>query len=444
MNDGGEKDKRRGAAMRWGKSTTRPQELYPGLLEDRRLLNTFDDDMDASHPYETEIYNWCLTSKMLKDVSSPKTYKTISVVDPETLVNAAKSLCNEVEMSVSVKTSENSYLGMICVLQIATASTVYLVDALKLHNKIGPAMQRVFRNPYIVKYFFHGKDVPILQRDFAIFPVGVVLAQEVYSCLYPEKNYVTKSELLSTLCSYEYDPLIECADFCHRPIHIDLGRTLAEEVWHLHRSRLGLKAELKETLMMAELERSKCSNLIVYTRQCSLDIRELFESTLEFLSPYVRSSFDTKKQFEQVMTWREEICQKEDFNPEHFLSLEKVGQIVRALPKKKESLLTLYSPISSWEEAQVSSLLGIFNVPSDEPKDQTQPPSVVKSNRYASSKEVPRDDQRQQKRSVRQIHGRIDGNKSLWPQRKRKNRGRKEKQRSAARALMHRIYKQGL
>jgi ribonuclease D len=324
MNDGGEKDKKREAAMRWGKSTTRPQELYPGLLEDRRLLNTFDDDMDASHPYETEIYNWCLTSKMLKDVSSPKTYKTVSVVDPETLVNAAKSLCNEVEMSVSVKTSENSYLGMICVLQIATASTVYLFDALKLHNKIGPAMQRVFGNPCIVKYFFHGKDVPILQRDFAIFPVGVVLAQEVYSCLYPEQNYVAKSELLSTLCSYQYDPLIEWADFCHRPIHIDLGKSLADEIWHLHRSWLGLKAELKDTLMMAELERSKYSNLIVYTRQCSLDIRELFQSSLEFLSPYVRSSFDTRKQFStfaKVMTWRERICQKEDFNPEHFLPL---------------------------------------------------------------------------------------------------------------------------
>jgi hypothetical protein len=254
MNEAQVRENRMKAALKWGKSTVRPQDIYPGLLEARRMLNTFDDDIESSHPYSSEIMNWCLTSKMLKDVNPPNGFNLVSVEDPETLLDAAKNMAKEIEISVSIKTSDQSYLGLTCVLLVGTPSTVYLIDTLKLHASIGRALQKIFRNPYIVKIFFMGKDIPLLQRDFAIFPVGVILAQEVYSYLYPEQNYVTKHEMFSTLCDYQWNDLIDLADICHRPITLELKNLLAEETWHLLRSWLGLKVELKDSLPMAELE----------------------------------------------------------------------------------------------------------------------------------------------------------------------------------------------
>jgi hypothetical protein len=105
---------------------------------------------------------------------------------------------------------------------VGTPSTVYIIDTIKLYDSVGRVLQKIFRNPFIIKLFFVGEEVPVLQRDFAIFPVGIILAQEVYFYLYPEQDYVSKHELLSTISNYQLDPLIASADFCHRPVHPEL------------------------------------------------------------------------------------------------------------------------------------------------------------------------------------------------------------------------------
>jgi ribonuclease D len=440
------------AILHWGKATVRPQQIYPSLLESRRLMNQFDDDMDSTHPYADEVYNWTLTTKMLKAVPPPERFKIALVEDPDTLMDAARQIAKEGEISVSIKSTDDSFLGMICLLLVGTPSTVYIIDAIKLHAVVGRVLQKVFKNPFIVKLFFLGKDVPLLQRDFAIFPVGIVLAQEVYSYLYPEQSDVSKHELFSTLCNYQLDPLMDYADYCHRPIHSDLMNLVTEEAWHLLRSWIGLKGELKDILPMAELERSKCANLVMYTGQQQTDHRESFDISLQHLPVMMRSTFDTPKQFgmfARVMEWRERQCQISDSNMDHFLPLRCVGQIVRALPIKIDSIHTLYSPSKRWNDVAISSLLEIFTNQRDSPGQEQSSETFENCSQHdhsASGSGNPGSSRshinvnKPPERRVQDFR-RIDGNRGIH---RRKNRGRKEKQRSAARALMHRIYKEGL
>jgi hypothetical protein len=186
-----------------------------------------------------------------------------------------------------------------------------------------------------------------------------------------------------------------------------------------------------------------------------MDMRDSFDLTLQSIPAMTRGVFDTAKQFaifQKAMEWREDQCQKSDRNKEQFLPLKNLGQIVLALPLKKEFIYTLYSPSKSWEAETISSLLDILG----SQRDQNVLATFGSSSRTHGHHNHPelssnlRDNRRpnlivvaeRQERTVRQVYGRIDGNRIL--PRRRKNRGRKEKQRSAARALMYKIYKEGL
>jgi hypothetical protein len=77
MNQNETQENRMKAAIKWGETTVRSQQLYPKLLEARRFMNKFDDDMDSSHPYSGEIFHWTLTTKMLSAVTPPQRFKIV-------------------------------------------------------------------------------------------------------------------------------------------------------------------------------------------------------------------------------------------------------------------------------------------------------------------------------------------------------------------------------
>ena len=66
-----------------------------------------------------------------------------------------------------------SYIGIVCLMQISTRFTDYIVDTIKLREHI-QEINLVFTNPNILKVF-HGSDFDVmwLQRDFGVYVVNM-------------------------------------------------------------------------------------------------------------------------------------------------------------------------------------------------------------------------------------------------------------------------------
>lgn len=66
-----------------------------------------------------------------------------------------------------------SYIGVVCLMQISTRFTDYIVDTIKLREFIYE-INEVFTNPSILKVL-HGADFDImwLQRDFGVYMVNM-------------------------------------------------------------------------------------------------------------------------------------------------------------------------------------------------------------------------------------------------------------------------------
>jgi exosome complex exonuclease RRP6 len=85
-----------------------------------------------------------------------------------------KDLSQNDEIAVDLEHHHlESYIGIVCLMQISTRFTDYIVDTIKLREHIHE-INEVFTNPRIIKVF-HGSDFDImwLQRDFGVYVVNM-------------------------------------------------------------------------------------------------------------------------------------------------------------------------------------------------------------------------------------------------------------------------------
>jgi len=84
-------------------------------------------------------------------------------------------LLNEPEIAVDLEHDDfNSYRGTVCLVQISTRTTDFVVDALRLQKQELKWLARVFNNSQILKVFHAAlNDVQWLQKDFGISVVNM-------------------------------------------------------------------------------------------------------------------------------------------------------------------------------------------------------------------------------------------------------------------------------
>ena len=157
----------------------KPHAIKP--LADALILVPDEEDVPSHypHPYEVEIdqqeYNPSIL-QILEPISSQSwdDQQAIWVDSLESLNNMLEELKGATEIAVDLEHHDyRTYYGIVCLMQISTRKTDYLVDTIALRDELH-ILNEVFTNPSIVKVL-HGAfmDIIWLQRDLGLYIVSL-------------------------------------------------------------------------------------------------------------------------------------------------------------------------------------------------------------------------------------------------------------------------------
>lgn len=157
----------------------KPHAIKP--LADALILVPDEEDVLSHypHPYEVEIDQQEYNPSILQ-ISEPISSQSwddqqaIWVDSLESLNNMLEELKGATEIAVDLEHHDyRTYYGIVCLMQISTRKTDYLVDTIALRDELH-ILNEVFANPSIVKVL-HGAfmDIIWLQRDLGLYIVSL-------------------------------------------------------------------------------------------------------------------------------------------------------------------------------------------------------------------------------------------------------------------------------
>jgi ribonuclease D len=453
---------KRRASVLWGTSLTRPQSVHPGLLDSRVEINR-SNWAQRKHPSSGTVQNWFFSSPMFHKKSSCELKDVIPVRILEELVKVREEIKAEKEFAFLLKEySEDSYLGMSAIMQVFVMNKAYIIDTLSLHRAIKTVLDSVFQDVNILKICHTGALLPLLQRDFGIYCVGVVLTQEVFCHLTQQDRTVSYKEMVKTLCKFEVNVAAQYADWSKRPLHQVLLKEAGDEIHYLMKSWYRLKEKLGDSLMLFEFQKSRDSSLKLFSPKRSKSPQDLFQANMTKLTPGLKSIFNIESQqklFTELHQWREEQSKLSDKPRNMFLPKDKLGFITRAMPLTRNSLVSIFPDANTWKMTQINSLIDCVKFAKESQEmDVDRPIEVVvsarienPSSRFPVEGAVPvgiedqpklsRSQRLKQARKLTNIRRKLQG---LQPLPLKRNRGVKDRERSKLRALTFTLSREGL
>ena len=133
-----------------------------------------------------------------------------------------KSFCIFIGFDIE-QTFHNSYFGYICLVQISTPNSNYILDIITLRPIIRSYLQLVLENPKIIKIFYSGdNDIFWLQRDFSLrvfsyfdVKVAALFLNKTIDC--------SLSHLIETFCESgkmdkKQKKTLQVSDWFNRPL----------------------------------------------------------------------------------------------------------------------------------------------------------------------------------------------------------------------------------
>lgn len=202
------------------------------------------DLSSPAHPYDSIIKSLMEKPRVVQISALVKIHAN-ECVDPhrEVWISTAKELDILVEALRKVRFialdtehhSLHSYLGFICLLQISTGEVDYVIDALALHDRLGPALRPVLSDPEVLKVM-HGSsnDLMWLQRDFHLYAVNVIDTEKAAQALGLQATSL--AALLRHYLGVSLDKRYQKADWRRRPLPralLDYARSDVTYLLHL-------------------------------------------------------------------------------------------------------------------------------------------------------------------------------------------------------------------
>jgi len=376
------------AELRFGTQRIRTQDLDPHFLEMRRLINQTNFSQISLHPYHQEIIAWKHRQEIVLPLPVPTLENFVWIDSEDQLRETAKILSREFIIAVDTEShTVDSYLGFICLIQIATYEFNFIIDVLKLYKSIYELLGPVFENPSIVKLFCDTGDVRELQRDFAFYSQAVINLQEVYAQVYPSKNKAGLKEMAEVLLHVQVDKSGQLADWRKRPLHPDLLKyagndsKLVLQCWYelLQRNKIkdfSFEGSKKETLALYCPPKTPQTYLLWLEslRQLRSDVSVIFRITDQF------------ELFDKICCWKVKTCKELDTSLRRFLSPFDMGFITRAKPVTDEGLISIIPKATYWENKMRKELIQVIKDHIDPPKIEIIP--VVLQSRSNPTSEV--------------------------------------------------------
>lgn len=302
-------------------------EQIPGFLEWRKQLNT--KPIIKEHPFLKDISNWNPSINMLIHTSLHYPRK-VEIIDTEDkLIKMAKDFEWYNEYTVILKTTMETYLPLIAIIQISSFEKDYIIDCISLFNKIPKYLTPFFQNSTKVKIFHSSCHIIHLQQNFNIYTVGMLNCQEAYQQLKHNMEISFEDmvfDLLGTkiLNDNQYNWNIH-------PLQEDAINIISKETRYLFACWI----KIKDSSCFSEFGPFPQSKIDSMQTQHDPDFSEVWDSYIGTLPKDQRKLFaiiGQYKLYESLFNWRDHICKEIDTNTELFLPETTIQFITRSMP----------------------------------------------------------------------------------------------------------------
>ncbi|EKE37956.1 hypothetical protein ENUP19_0079G0006 [Entamoeba nuttalli] len=289
------------------------------------------------HPYINEIHelkqmSWQLEKCTPQPPLSFEKTPLIYVNTLELLQEMIISLNHVNQFAVDVEHhSEHSYYGFVCLLQISTRSSDYIIDTITLRDSI-TLLNDPFTNPNIEKVF-HGCDFDMiwLSYNFGLYVVNCIDSGQCARAL--KLQHFSLKYLLQKYCNVDADKKYQLADWRLRPLTKEMIEYARGDTHYLLYIIDQLRNECIDAGVLEEvLNKSNelCLRLFRPT-VCSDDVIERVARR----SWIKKTQFDT---FKKLYLLRDKIARIEDESPESIINMTMLSNIVNELPTDLEKL----------------------------------------------------------------------------------------------------------
>lgn len=331
-------------------------------LEDEEDEEDEDALLRQQHPYYAEVKALKYAEWQLAAADDASAYKKIPVEDAsylwvnsdETLAEMVAALSKPEARVIAVDLehhSYRSYMGLVCLMQISTATEDFLVDTLALRAKL-QVLNRVLCDPAKVKVL-HGADMDILwlQRDLGLYVVNMFDTGQAARLLqYPRFSL---AYLLKRHCGVDADKQYQLADWRVRPLERNMVKYAREDTRYLlyiydqmKRELLAASSTSRASLLFEALRNSSKLCLQVYAKP------RVSEADCAALSDKLKSTVGLPELSElqhRVFTllyfWRDRVARAEDESTGYVLPNHALMKLAKSAPSKAEQLFRACNPV---------------------------------------------------------------------------------------------------
>lgn len=320
------------ARKRWGTAITRPHENIPGFLEWRKKIN-FKAPINE-HPNLHEIENWSISVKMLIHSSLYSPRQTHFIDTESKLQKMVDDFQWFNEYMVDIEMNSDTYIPIICLIQISNFENEYVIDALLLYDKIKQYLGPFFEDPTKLKVFHGDADIVPLQINFEIYTIGMIDSQEAYTLIEPTVKTIAFAEMVNKLIGIKLDKAGQRADWTIRPLFPDMIKYASDDTRYLFESWI----KIKDTCTFFEHEpfpRSKESCKRISKLHKTRNVVTSWQSYMGKLSHSQKGLFSSSQQkalFFELYEWRDQLARELDFHPHKLMNPAQLQFITRAMP----------------------------------------------------------------------------------------------------------------
>lgn len=328
--------------IKWKPNSIKPLAILPEIIDGKE---------EYGHPYEWEIEKFKPAEGMLEPVEPvepiPIEDATHFYVENE---DQLKKMCDDLrkqkEIAIDLEHhSFRSFQGIVCLMQISTRTTDYIVDTLRLRSEL-EILNEVFTDPKVVKVL-HGADMDIvwLQRDFGLYVVNMFDTGQAARVL--NFAHFSLAYMLKHYCKVETNKAFQLADWRIRPLPAEMIKYAREDTHYLlyiydcMKNDLLQKGNEVKNLLHAAFQRSKVICFKVYQKP-------VFHED-SYLELYRKSKkvFNARQLFalKELYSWRDTFAREEDESTGYVLPNHMLLQIAEILPREQQGILACCNPI---------------------------------------------------------------------------------------------------
>ncbi|QDH14406.1 ribonuclease D [Formicincola oecophyllae] len=251
--------------------------------------------------------------------------------DPAAVAAACQRLAQEPFVTVDTEfVRERTYWPQLCLVQLAGAEEVVLIDALAPGMDLAP-LGRLLACPECVKVFHAARqDLEIFLHLFGALPVNVFDTQ-IAAMVAGLGDQIGYDSLVALLLERPIDKGQRFTDWAARPLSAKQCAYAAADVTHLRDVYLALRKRLEADGRLAWLKRE----MVVLEREETFlpDPRERWRK--------LKARTNSRRMLgvlQDIVAWREELAQKRDVPRQHLFRDESLLEIAASQPTSAKGL----------------------------------------------------------------------------------------------------------